>query len=413
MIGSDAPFLSPNLGIFTWCLPTLGIWQEAAQQTKEELVDNCIQTWLSNGVGVESFEELATQQFQFSDTDLPSQYPSIGLEQKEGYRSVTLDDRSSKDQETLEQRRKLRNLLGKDRPLSRAVDHILEQEIDQRELLAFESESIFDIPSASTLSFHDKVHLIAKHRLLKRELKPEPEPQTEVTLKHEPNIDPQVKMSMLRVTAMSTLHLESFFTPLSPEYCLECFHALLEEVAEPYASIGISNRELLDHDLYSTSVDSETRSLTESEKDEWYQSWRLRSELSNEQLASWSYRLSDAPGNHAQKSARLYTDWLCVDTKEQFEGMSSLIKDRNLSAVLIRTWKIDEAKRVAQANEAKRKPSRQDSPPPNKHSTPGSSMQGDSSVRKYQSLALDEERRLQDFGNMEVDILSESKVRKP
>ncbi|KAI1661718.1 hypothetical protein F4813DRAFT_171028 [Daldinia decipiens] len=218
-------------------------------------------------------------------------------------------------------------------------------------------------------------------------------------------------MAMLRVTSMSKLHLESFFAPLSPDYCLECFHVLLEEVAEPYASIGISNREILDHDLYGTSDDSETRSLTESENDEWDRSWRLRSELSNEQLASWSYRLSDVPGNHVEKSARLYTDWLCVDTKEQYERMSSLIKERNLSAVFIRTWKIDEAKRVAQANEAKRKPSHQDNPLPSKHSAQGSGTRGDSSVSTDQSLALDEEKGLQDFGNMEVDIFSESKVR--
>ncbi|KAF3065267.1 hypothetical protein GL218_01461 [Daldinia childiae] len=288
----------------------------------------------------------------------------------------------------------------------------MEQEIDQRELLAWESESITDLPSASTLSFQDKVYLIARHRLLERQLNPSPESQTEVTPEHEPNVDPQVKMSMLRVTAMGKLHLESFTAPLPPDYSLESFRALLEEVAEPYTSMGISNREIFDDDLYRTSDDSGTHFLNESEEDAWDRSWRLRSELSNEQLASWSYRLSDAPGNHVQKSARLYTDWLCVDTEEQYEKMSLSIKERNLSAVFIRTWKIDEAKRVARANEAKRKSSHQGSPPPNKHSTQGSSTRGDYSVSMNQSLAPNEERRLQDFDNMEVDILSESKVRK-
>ncbi|OTB20561.1 hypothetical protein K445DRAFT_299605 [Daldinia sp. EC12] len=375
--------------------------QEAAVKIKEALVDNCIRTWWSNGVDVDSLEEAFRLQFQFGETDLPSQDPSIALEQNKGYRLVTLNDGPSKDPEILEQRKKLGDSLQNNISLSRAVSQVLEREIDQRGLLAFESESIFDVPAASTLNFHDKVHLLAKRTLLERNLKSSPkiQPRIRITHKYEPHIEPQVKMSILRITAMETLHLESFFSPLSPDYCLECFHALLEEVAEPYIHAGISNRELLDHDLYGTSDDEETP-LTEAERDRWDKSRELEWKLSKEQRESWSYRLSDIPGNQAQKSTRLYTDWRCVDTKEQYEQMSSLIKGSKLSAVLIRTWKIGEAKQVAQMNEAKRK-----------HSTQCSNTGGDCWVQTDQPVGQDEESGLQDYGEMVVDILSESKIR--
>ncbi|KAI1467216.1 uncharacterized protein F4812DRAFT_53567 [Daldinia caldariorum] len=236
--------------------------------------------------------------------------------------------------------------------------------------------------------------------LLERELKSLPKPQARMTPKREPNVEPQVKLSMLRVTAMETLHLESFLAPLSPDYCLECFHSLLEEVAEPYINAGISNRELLDYDLYGTSDDDDKSPLTDVERDRWDKSRQLEGRLSREQLASWSYRLSDIPGNPAQKSAKLYTDWLCVDNQEQYEEMSWSIKGRKLSAVFIRTWKIDEAKQVAQMNEAKRK-----------HSTQHSNAGGDSSTQTDQLIGQDEEKGPRNYDEMVVDILSESKIR--
>ncbi|KAI1807919.1 hypothetical protein F4811DRAFT_375554 [Daldinia bambusicola] len=229
---------------------------------------------------------------------------------------------------------------------------------------------------------------------MERELKSLPQLQAQTTPKREPSGEPQFKLSMLRVTAMETLHLESFFAPLSPDYCLQCFHALLEEVAEPYINAGISNRELLDYDLYGTSDDDEETPLTEAERDRWYKSRLLERKLSREQLASWSYRLSDIPGNPAQKSARLYTDWLCVDNQEQYEEMSSSIKERKLSAVFIR---------VAQMNEAKRKHSIQHS----KNSNTGE----DSSTQTDQPIGQGEEKEPRNYDEMEVDILSESKIR--
>ena len=76
---------------------------------------------------------------------------------------VTLNDGPSKDPEILEQRKKLGDSLQNNIPLSRAVSQVLEREIDQRGLLAFESESIFDVPAASTLNFHDKVYKFITH----------------------------------------------------------------------------------------------------------------------------------------------------------------------------------------------------------------------------------------------------------
>ncbi|KAI8966858.1 Tim17/Tim22/Tim23/Pmp24 family-domain-containing protein [Daldinia sp. FL1419] len=389
-----------------------GAWAEAAQRIKNELIDSRIQAWLSNGVYVKSLEEVFTLQLQLGKTDTNQ---SIALNEKNGYLLLTLDDTPPKDPEALWQLQRLGDLVKNKELLARAIDKLLDKEIDERALLAFESESILDVSPPSTLSFHDKVHLIAKHRLLEHELKSPPKPLHKVTPKHELNIEPQVEMCMLRVTAMMSLHLESFLAPLSPEYCVDCFHALLEEVAEPYLSAGISNRKLLDYNLYGTPGDDGTGPLTKEEEEEWYKELRLEISLSHEQLASWSYRLSDPPGDHSKMSAKLYTNWLPVDTQEQYERMSSLIKEHKLSAVFIRTWKIGEARRVAQRTEAKGEPLQQDGlshdSSKDEHLAEDTSSQEGPST-KTGSLPQDEEKDLQDFGQIIVDIFSKSKLQR-
>ncbi|KAI0840626.1 hypothetical protein F5Y06DRAFT_294615 [Hypoxylon sp. FL0890] len=139
---------------------------------------------------------------------------------------------------------------------------------------------------------------------------------------------------MIRATKWESLYLETFLAQILPEYRLDCFLALLEKVAEPYASVGISNRMITDEDVQG---DSAKRPTTESKREECHENGQPET-----QLASWYYRLSNSPTSSADGRARLYTGWFPLNTVQQYERMSKSIKEHNISAVFARTCEIDE-----------------------------------------------------------------------
>ncbi|KAI0383070.1 hypothetical protein F5Y04DRAFT_251759 [Hypomontagnella monticulosa] len=129
--------------------------------------------------------------------------------------------------------------------------------------------------------------------------------------------------------------------------------------------------------------------MTSTERAEWHkQIQKLEAGLSKEQLDSWSYRLSDLPGSNSDKSSKLYTDWFPLDTEKQYEKMCSLIKERQLSAMFIRTWRIDEAKRVARMCDTTGHDLEPDNPPEDEHPEQGSDPdEGSSEKPEQQPLA--------------------------
>lgn len=125
------------------------------------LIENCLQTWESKtekivGNDTEALGALVERQFHFDTTQSAYQGPSIAWKTETGYQVVPLGDDPPTDQKILEQREQLGALQGNER-LSGAVNYLLDQEIEQNALLAFESESIFNVPPASTLKFYEKV----------------------------------------------------------------------------------------------------------------------------------------------------------------------------------------------------------------------------------------------------------------
>ncbi|KAI2630952.1 hypothetical protein GGR54DRAFT_635558 [Hypoxylon sp. NC1633] len=57
-------------------------------------------------------------------------------------------------------------LMRQDDLLARAVNYLLDKEIEEKGLLGFECLSTLDIPSPSILMFHEKVRLVSKYHLV-------------------------------------------------------------------------------------------------------------------------------------------------------------------------------------------------------------------------------------------------------
>ncbi|OTA66693.1 hypothetical protein K449DRAFT_420349 [Hypoxylon sp. EC38] len=110
----------------------------------------------------------------------------MAWEQEEGYRSFSLDDRPPSDTQLLEQHGQLSALRENNEPYD-AVNFLLNRDIEAGRLLKLYSHSVVIRPT-STLKFHEKVCLLAKLRLLERELqitqaaKPMPNPAHESNL---------------------------------------------------------------------------------------------------------------------------------------------------------------------------------------------------------------------------------------
>lgn len=147
-----------------------------------------------------------------------------------------------------------------------------------------------------------------------------------------------MKMSMLRITAFDTLHVETFVAPIVPEYCHDCFRALLEDVAEPYLHAGISNRTCLDRDLLDIPEAKTVKPATEEGQEERYMEWELERKLSSEVLASWSYLLLDTCASEGPLADpnTVYLLWLPIDNEEQYKKMLSSVKDKGSSPMFIR-----------------------------------------------------------------------------
>ncbi|KAI1417844.1 hypothetical protein F5Y13DRAFT_201363 [Hypoxylon sp. FL1857] len=329
----------------------------------------------------------------------------MAWEQEGRHRSFSLNDRPPSDPRLLEQRRRLSALRHNNR-LGHAVNFLLDQEIEAERLLVLQSSAI-DVPPLSTLKFYDKVRLLAKLRLLKPGFEAAPAFRPLLNTAREPNLEGKVKLSLLQVTKWEMFHLEIFLAPISPEYCLDCFYCLLEEVAEPYASVGISNRVIPDDHLH----DNNTKlSATESAQEQEYQDMQPRNHLSTEKLANWSYRLLEFPtSSDANGRTKFYTNWLPIDTKAQYERMSSLIKEHSLSAVFIRTRNIEEAECLASKLYARDHPSYQCSPRQDKQSEHVSHKLDESIVQPGSpSSPRDGKEEHQETGTMAMDIVSKS-----
>ncbi|KAI1393470.1 uncharacterized protein F4822DRAFT_14104 [Hypoxylon trugodes] len=347
------------------------------------------------GEGNVPIQELIYRQFQFDDTH-PVAGPSVAWKTDEGYRFIPLDDRTSIMRQYVEQR-ELFNTLEENKGLSDAVNKLLEEEIDQKGYLAFESESIFDIPPASTLKLNSKVRLIARFKLLQRHMHtPAPAPALPKKPVFEPKED-EIEMSMLRATAMQTLHLELFLA--SPDYPMDRFRDLLENVAEPWLSAGISNRELVD-DQFEKPSDGPQPPMTEAERQEWYDDIRLEGNLTHEQLASWSYRLTEFPPHTHRKPTKLYTDWSSVNTKEEYEEMCSSVKERGVSAMFTRTWKLYQVDRIISARTIKEQESQQDS------TDKGKGKEKEVSAQLEGLLSFDKAGEDSEFGEMKVELVT-------
>ncbi|KAI1144093.1 hypothetical protein F5Y05DRAFT_407493 [Hypoxylon sp. FL0543] len=296
--------------------PPYSLNYDLAWQAKEELIDNCVQTWLSNGEltqseGGNALRKFLRSQFRALKGDDAEQRPfTVGREEEAGYRSVSLDDRPPSDPRLLEQRRRL-NALRDNHGLRNAVNLALDQEIEARQLVNLHSNDL-SIPKDLELEFYHKVRFLAKFRLLQGSTPISPAPMPMLNPLREPGLEGQVKLWMVRVTQWDSLYLETFLAPISPKCCLNCFRAILETVAEPYANVGTSNRM-----------------------------------IPSEDITSWSYRVSDFPDDNSSDPIELYTRWLPLNTKEQYERMSSLIKEHDRSAVFTRTSEIDEVRRIA------------------------------------------------------------------
>ncbi|KAI5868028.1 hypothetical protein GGS23DRAFT_7928 [Durotheca rogersii] len=157
----------------------------------------------------------------------------------------------------------------------------------------------------------------------------------------EPGKEGMVKMFMLRVTSKLKLKLEDFSAPVDPGCSLQEFRNLLENVAQPYLKAAISSRELVELDS-DDDADDPSPKLDDSEIDQF---WIRDMALSREQRQSWSYRLSEQPT--ADGRTKILTDWLPIDTEERYKKMVSSVKESHVSAVLIRTGKIYDAKYAA------------------------------------------------------------------
>ncbi|KAI1378262.1 hypothetical protein F4677DRAFT_389028 [Hypoxylon crocopeplum] len=367
---------------------------------KKELIDNCLSSWASrgkdiNGTGASVTGLPVTQLWQFDKDQLATSGAAWQLDGPgTGWHFIPFNDGIPKHPHIIQLRKRL-DYVKQDKVLSERIEDLLNKEIDQLDLIAFYlSESVTDETSASKsgLELYEKVKLIAKFRLLQYVTASQPPPPPP------PNTEGKVKMFMLRVTPYERLKIEIFLAPISLEYCWDCFRDLLEDVAEPYLSAGISNRDLLERDLFGRPEGWVVHPLTDEEQGRWDEQLRLEASLSREELSSWSYRLCDLPVGNADHPTTFYerhqwseTKWVFIDTKEAYEKMFRYVKERGMSAIFIRTWKIaeavqiserrnEEASRSQQGTLPRQDPPQGDGPPQGSQTQEGSSAQLESSM---------------------------------
>ncbi|KAI0013681.1 hypothetical protein F4779DRAFT_348646 [Xylariaceae sp. FL0662B] len=239
--------------------------------------------------------------FQFEASKDTEQGATIQDKNPKGHLFVPFNSNPASNPDLLRKRTQLSEAIAMNQALAVAVNTLLNKQIDREGWLAFESESIFDVPPASSLKFYKKIELIARYRLLTRSTS-SPKHGTRPEVK-----EGFLEMYLVRVTEKGTLVVEDFVAPSSPERGVGYFHYVLSDPAAPYHTMG----RYLSHAIFGGYTVFEETDI-------------------------WSYRLVDRPSKSRHPKVAVHLDWSPVNTEEQYDEMLASVKDTGRSVILIR-----------------------------------------------------------------------------